>query len=147
MLDWVLNTQMNTASKYLLNNYWWALESIEIKRCISMKWIMLHLNQLAGFYMMGNIGRLWLNMHIFITFYNCSFLFLLFQTLRFFIQAIINFKGTAIAKKKCWLHLSLNRIFVLLEIFCRYLEAVIVKGVFSTLSNAIELFAKLANSF
>ena len=66
-----------------------------------MKWIMLHLNQLTGFYMMGNIGRLWLNMHIFITFYNCSFLFLLFQTLRFFIQAIIDFKGTAIAKKKC----------------------------------------------
>ena len=36
----VLNTPMNTAAKYLLRDYWWELETKEIKWCIGSKRVM-----------------------------------------------------------------------------------------------------------
>ena len=40
MFGRVLNTPTKNTAKYLLNNYWWELESVEIKGCIGMKWVL-----------------------------------------------------------------------------------------------------------
>ena len=95
---------MNTdAEKHLLNNYWWALESIETKGCNGMKSVMSRLKK-----------------HVLISFYNSSFSIRFFkQEDIFFIQAFIHFIGTAIFKNKGWLNVflvsMLNRKFVLLD--------------------------------
>ena len=58
---------------------------MEINECIGMKWVMSRLN-----------------MHPFISLYNGSFLYLVFQAKKtfFFIQAIIRIVGTAILSRK-----------------------------------------------
>ena len=82
----VWNMPMNTAGKHLLNNYWWALKSIEIKRCIGMKWMPS------------------LNICAFISPCNGSFFCLVFQALKHVsIQPIIHFLFTGIINNKCWL--------------------------------------------
>ena len=99
MLGRVLNTPMNTTPKYSLNNYWWALESIEIKVCIGTKRVMPCLN-----------------IHVFIS---LSFLFdfWFFKQEDFFFQNFLSFEliGISIVKNKCCVILAstLNRVSVL----------------------------------
>ena len=79
----VLDTPMNTAEKYSLNDYWWALARIEIKGYIGTKRFMSCLH-----------------IHVFILF--CFLWFFKHEDI-FLIWAIIHFIGTGIAKKICWL--------------------------------------------
>ena len=64
-----------------------------------------------------------------------------------FIQAIITFVGTAILSRinvDCvFLASMLNSIFVLLEVLSQYLVAVIIRGIFRTLTNMMELLVKI----
>ena len=78
------------AEKYLQNNYWWVFQSFEIKRCIGVKWI-----------------TFFLNIHVFISYYNSSSLSLIFQAQRhcFFIWNNINSIDTATFQNICWLRL------------------------------------------
>ena len=128
----VWNKSMNTVVKHLLDNYSWALNSIEIKGCIGMKW-MSSPNILA-----------------FISLYNSGFFCLVFQAWKYvFIQAIIHFVVTCIVKNRCWLCLFSKypkQNFLLLEMLSKYSfcfngNALNLRGVFRTLSNRIEVFA------
>ena len=117
---------MNTAEKYLLNNYLSPLESIKINGYIGFKWV---------------IPLLYI--YVFISFYNGSWLCLIFTNISFSFGTY--FMSTAIVQNKCWLCLlisRLHRIFVLFEIISLYLATVIVRGVFRALSNMMELFSK-----
>ena len=81
-----------------------------------------------------------LNIHAFISFYNSSFLCLIFEALRhffffFFIWAIIRIAVTVILSRinvYCFLASMLNSIFVSLEVLSQYLATVIIRGVFRT---------------
>ena len=80
-----------------------------------------------------------LNIHAFISFYNSSFLCLIFEALRhfffFFIRAIIRIAVTVILSRinvYCFLASMLNSVFVLLEVLSQYLATVIIRGVFRT---------------
>ena len=86
MFDGALNTPMNTAAKYLLNDYWWALENIGIKGAFVRK-------RLCYVYMLSTYSRV----H-FIQF--CVVDFASRKTF-LFISVINHFIGTAIAKSKC----------------------------------------------
>ena len=67
-----------------------------------------------------------LNIHAFISFYNRSFLCLIFQARKhFFIQVIIHFIVDCV-----FLASMLNRIFVLLEMFSQYIATVIIRCIF-----------------
>ena len=61
---------MNIVAKYLQDNYWWALESIEMKGCIGMERVMPRLNT-----------------HVFISLYSINFLCLIFQARRHFFHS------------------------------------------------------------
>ena len=87
-----------------------------------------------------------LNIHVFISFYNGSFLFGFLS-----IRAIIHIVDTAILSRTnvdCVLLPSmLNRIFVLLEKFSHHLATATIRGVFRTLSNMMELLVKIRFGF
>ena len=121
MLSRVLNTPMNTTPKYSLNNYWWALESIEIKGCIGTKRVMPCLN---------------INVFISLSF---LFDFWFFKQEDFFFQNFLSFEliGISIVKNKCCVILAstLNRVSVLLEMLSQYLATVIIRGAFWTQSS------------
>ena len=104
---------MNTDTKYLLNNNWRVLETIETKWCIGIKRVMFLLH-----------------MYAFISLYNGSFSIFGFSSAEtFFIRATIHFTGTAIVMNKCYVFLArtLNRIFVLLAMLFQYI-ATIIRG-------------------
>ena len=65
-----------------------------------------------------------------------------------FIQAV-SFYSYCHGQEKMWIvsFFTLNRIFISLEMLPQYLETVIVRGMFRGLSNIMELFAKISNSF
>ena len=121
MCDRLLNMPINTSTKHLPRNYWWGLESIEIKECIGMKWVMPRLNT-----------------HVFISFFNFSFLYLIFNSFSF--RSLL---GIANVKNKCWLCSSiapsLNRISVFLEMFSIYITTVIIQWLFSY-QNSLPVF-------
>ena len=104
MFGRVLYTPMNTAAKYLLSDYWWELESIEIRGCIGTKRVMpcLHIHVFIAFSFLCLIFQA-----------PTQFLFLFLLLLFFFIFFITfydDFIGTAIVKnKRCvFLPSSLN---------------------------------------
>ena len=104
---------------------------MEIKRSIGMKWVMPRRN-----------------IYVFILFYNGSFLFEFSSTKTFFSfvsSHLLSFVLPLFRKNiNCvFLNFSLNKIFVLLEILFQYLETVIIRGIFRTLLNRVELFAKI----
>ena len=86
------------------------------------------------------------NKHVFISFYSGSFLFD-FSSIR----AINHNVGTAILSTTnvdCVLLVStLNTIFILLEKLSQYLATVIIRDVFRTLSNMMELLVKISYGF
>ena len=69
----------------------------------------------------------------------------------FFIRVIIHILGTAILSRinvDCvFLASTLNTILVLFEVLSQYLAAGIIRGVYKTLSNMMELFVKIRNGF
>ena len=126
---------MNTAAKYMLNNYLRALKNAEKKWCTGTKWV---------------ISRL--NIRAFISFYNGSFACLIFKHEDiFFILAIIYIVDTAMLSRispDCvFLGCTLNKIFVLFEMPSQYIATVIIRGVFRTESNMMETFVKIGNEF
>ena len=104
---------------------------MEIKRSIGMKWLCLAEIFMSSFY--------------FKTVVSC----LNFQVRRYFFSFVwshlLSFVLPLLRKNiNCvFLNCSLNKIFVLLEILFQYLETVIIRGVFRTLLNMVELFAKI----
>ena len=88
------------------------------------------------------------NIYVFILFYKGSFLFEFSSTKTFFSfvsSHLLSFVLPLLRKNiNCvFLNCSLNKIFVLLEILFQYLETVIIRDIFRTLLNRVELFAKI----
>ena len=92
-----------------------------------------------------------LNILVFILLYNGSFCCLIFDSRRhFFIWGIIHFIGLPLLGINfdfVFLAKNRNKIFVLLEMLSQYPLTVIIRYAFRTLSNKMDLFAKVGNGF
>ena len=91
-----------------------------------------------------------INIHVFISFYNGSFLCIIFKIwTHCFLFGPFFIVGIAILSRinvDCvFLASTLNSILVLLEVLSQYLATVIITGVCRTLSNMMELFVKTRN--
>ena len=120
MVARVLNTPVNIASCV----YW---DSMEVQGIIFMKQDMPRLNETRC--------TIWYHL------YN------LYKTSMVFFTNIQVFKSLFDKSSfLCLIFQVRNKFFVLVEIISQYLEIVIVRGVFRTLSNMIELFNNIVKS-